>query len=98
MYVSHYLPPALIESDLYLKETTVCPHCRTKKHCGNGIGMVQYKREYFLNVPDVVKTGDIFGGMPKIAAHEILINQKVYQVLTKNRLDRSLLFEPIELV
>ena len=96
--ISHVLPEGLIESSDYLKKTTTCPECGTKKYCKNGCAMLRFKRECFEGAPDIVRSGDYFGGMPGIAAHLILINQKTYQAIIRNKLDRSLLFYPIELV
>lgn len=98
MYISHMLPPAFVESDVYLKQTTICPVCGTKKYCCNGCGKHQYRGERFQNIPDIVKTGDYFGGMSGIADPDILINQKTYQIIVRYKLEKSLIFEPIDLI
>ena len=91
------LENGLIEDESYLKTISVCSKCGTRKYCENGCGPLIMHKEIFENVPDIVKTGDVFGGMPGIACRHILINQKVYRILSDNQLDRSLQFYPIEL-
>ena len=98
MYISHILPPAFVESNVYLKQITICPVCGTKKYCCNGCGKHQYRGEVFQDIPDIVKTGDYFGGMPGFADHHILINQKTYQIIVRHKLEKSLIFEPIDLI
>ena len=91
------LEKGLIERDSYLKRITACSQCHTKKYCLNGCGPLIMCKEVFANVPDIVKTAEIFGGTPGFAARKILINQKVYQIIVDNKLDQSLLFYPIDL-
>ena len=75
----------------------VCESCGTKKYISNGKGMLKYKKEVFENVFDIVKSSELFGS-GKVATNEIFVNQKVYKLLSDNKLDRALCFEPIELV
>ena len=91
------LEKGLIERDSYLKRITACSQCHTKKYCLNGCGPLIMCKEVFANVPDIVKTAEIFGGTPGFAARKILINQKVYQIIVDNKLDQSLVFYPIDL-
>ena len=80
-----------------IREVTSCPVCGIPKYLLSGIGMLSIQKEIFDNKPDVVKTGEIFGS-DHYAARTILVRQKVYQTLLRNKLDRGLVFEPIELV
>jgi hypothetical protein len=53
----------------------------------------------FDNAPDIVKTGDYFGVEGNMSpARKIIISQKTYQTIVKYKLDRSLMFYPIDLV
>ena len=80
-----------------VREVTLCPECGIPKFLLNGIGMLSFRKEIFENQPDVVKTGEIFGS-DHYAARIILVRQKVYQTILRNKLERGLVFEPIELV
>lgn len=91
------LEKGLIEEDSFLKKISVCSKCGTKKYCGNGCGPLIMHKEVFEGAPDMVKTEEVFGGMPGIAGRKILISQKVYRILVDNQLDSSLQFYPVEL-
>lgn len=75
----------------------VCSKCGVPKYHPTGIGMLAFKKEIFDGAPDVVKTAEIFG-WGHAAPTEIIVSQKVYQTIVKNKLERSLVFQPIELV
>lgn len=87
----------LIDDQPHIREMYVCESCGTKKYISNGKGMLKYKKEVFENVFDIVKSSELFGS-GKVATNEIFVNQKVYKLLSDNKLDRALCFEPIELV
>lgn len=92
------LEESLVVSGDFLHSVSVCKKCGTKKYLLNGCAKSKYRKEIFENIPDIVQTGDIFGGMSTIAARNIIISQKVYQTIISNQLERSLLFYPIDLV
>lgn len=92
------LDEGLVEDDRFLKKVTLCPCCGKKKYCQNGKAQAIYRNGIFEDAPDFVKSGDCFGGMPKISAREIIISQKAYRFLADNKLDKGLLFYPITLV
>ena len=80
-----------------IREIAHCPECGITKYVTSGIGMLSFRREIFENQPDIVKSGEYFGS-GHYAARVILIRQKVYETILRNKLDRGLVFEPIELV
>lgn len=96
--ISGLLPGAIVPSETFLKKTAVCPVCGTAKYCQNGCGQLRLRADAFENAPDIVKTEEYFGGMPGIAAREMIVSQKVYRTIVEHKLDRSLLFYPVELV
>ncbi len=79
-----------------IREIAHCPECGIPKYVTSGIGMLSFRREIFENQPDIVKSGEYFGS-GHYAARVILVRQKVYQTILHNKLDRGLVFEPIEL-
>lgn len=87
----------LIEDPETLHDALVCPSCGIKRFHTNGRGMLTFKKESLVDAPAVVKTCEIFG-WGKSSSHQILINRDVYQLLTKNKLDRGLEFKPIRLI
>lgn len=98
LHIPYLLPNAIVPSDTFLKKITVCPVCGIPKYCQNGSGKTQLKAEAFVNAPDIIKTGECFGGMPGIASRKIIISQKVYQTIVEHKLDRGLMFYPVDLV
>lgn len=97
LVVSNILPAGLIEEQSALKKTEICPICGQKRHLNNGRGMDTYRKEIFINAPDIVKTGDIFGAEFN-SIRRIIVSQRVYKILLENKLDKDLGFEPIKLV
>ena len=97
MIIHNRLKPGLITERRSIDDIYVCAECGVPKYHPTGMGMLAFKKEIFEGAPDVVKTAEIFG-WGHAAPTEIIVSQKVYQTITKNRLDRSLVFEPIELV
>ena len=97
MIIHNRLNPGLITERRSIDDIYVCAECGVPKYHPTGMGMLAFKKEIFEGAPDVVKTAEIFG-WGHAAPTEIIVSQKVYQTITKNRLDRSLVFEPIELV
>ena len=87
----------IIEQQMALDDVNCCPCCGIKKYHPTGRGPLQYKQHTFDGAPDAFKTHEVFG-WGKIAPHEIIISQRMYQVLTQNKLDRGLVFTPIEFV
>lgn len=98
MQIPYILPEGMI-IDLKgrIREIFDCPICGRKKFRSNGRGQFVFKKDIFLNAPDFVKSAEWFGGGAS-ASKLILISQKAYQLITVNKLDSSLVFEPIQLI
>ena len=80
-----------------IDEIYVCPKCGKQKFRSNNRGKFVFKKEAFINAPDFVKSAEWFGGGAG-ASKLILVSQKAYRFITENKLDSSLVFEPISLV
>lgn len=98
MKILHRLPEALVKDNAAISRVTLCPVCGREKMLASGGAKMCFSKSIFQNATDIVKSAEIFGGLKGIAANKMIINQKVYQVLKKNKLDRSLAFEPVDLV
>lgn len=97
MQIPGILPEGIVDSSENIREILNCPVCGKRKFRSNGRGQFVFKREIFENAPDFVKSQERFGrGL--IAARLIFISQKAYRFLTENKLDSSLVFEPIKTV
>lgn len=82
-----------------LRSSVVCHKCARRKSLGNEGFLLPFRKQVFESAPDIVKTGDYFGAAGnKAPAREIIINQKVYQTIIRNKLEKNLMFYPIELV
>ena len=97
MIIPTILPEGLVPILPAIDDIYPCEHCGTDKYHPCGRGMKIFKKEIFDNAPDIVKTSEVFGWGCG-AVRLIIISQKMYQFLIKNHLDRSLCFEPVELV
>lgn len=97
MVITDILPPGIRLNGQSIDEVFICAKCGTPKYHPTGIGMHSFQREIFMNAPDIVRSNEVFGwghGADRL----ILINQKVYQLITQNKLDRGLVFAPVLLV
>lgn len=97
MQIPYILRKALETSSDRIKKISNCPICDKRKFLSNGRGKFEFKKEIFLNAPDFVKSAEQFGS-GLIASRLILVSQKAYRFIVENKLDSSLVFEPIDLV
>lgn len=97
MFITDILQPGIVLNGRSIREIHTCPKCGTEKYHPTGIDMLSFRHEIFENAPDVVKTFELFG-WGHSASRLIIVNQKTYQVITQNRLNRGLVFEPIMLL
>ncbi len=100
--ISQLVIPTVLENGFVYTEQGVrefgeCSQCGVVKYVTTGKGMLMFKKNIFENQPDVVLTGDSFGG-GHYSTKIILVKQKVYKAIVKNKLGRALEFEPIMLV
>ena len=97
MVITDILPPGIRLNGQSIDEVFICAKCGTPKYHPTGIGIHSFQREIFMNAPDIARSNEVFGwghGADRL----ILINQKVYQLITHNNLDRGLVFAPVLLV
>ncbi len=87
----------IVEGERNLREVLICPYCGGKRYHCNGIGMDTYRKEAFDGMPDICWSAEYFG-WGKGSDRHILINQSFYQTLIQNHLDRSLEFQPLNLI
>jgi len=79
-----------------IERTYTCPICGFTKYHPKA-GHIRFHKEIFEgNKNDIVKTTDKF--WPIACASLILITHKFYKTITEAKLDRGLIFEPVELV
>ena len=97
MEIPYTLQPGIVPMKPMIENVYICPVCGGVKYHTKGVGILTYKREVFEGAPDFVKSEEIFG-YNLWSAREIFIKQSVYKMLTENKMDRSLVFEPIQLV
>ena len=97
MQISYILPEGGSSPSSGIKGEFVCPVCGRRKWFHNSREQYAFYREAFLNAPDFVKSAERYGAAAN-AVRMILVSQKAYRFLTENKLDSSLVFEPIILV
>lgn len=95
--ISAILDKGLVEEQSPIRNRHICEQCGSVKYTSTGIGMFTFQRHIFDSAPDMVKSYEIFGS-GRSASRLILVRQNVYQLLRKNRLDKDLVFEPVNLV
>lgn len=100
LYICNKTCGGLIVDTDYIRHVSDCPVCGKTKYSAyrENATMMKFKKEALTNAADIVKTHELFGGSPLMAIHHILINQKVYRTIVDNKLDRGLMFYPIELI
>ena len=94
--VEEVLSPGLINQNDTIRETTKCRKCGVVKYALTGRGLV-YKRSVFPSDIDIINSFEVFG-WGHVAPRGIFVNQKFYQTIIQNKLDRDLEFEPIKLI
>ena len=96
MVISGILPNGLVEEQSCIREHYCCPHCGIKKYHPNGRGQYVFRKETFDNAPLISKTSELFG-WESGASRLIIVHQSVYQLIKQNKMENSLVFEPIRL-
>ena len=89
--------PGIVTGGRDIDEVNTCAVCGRTKYHPTGIGMHSFRREALNGMPDIGRTHEEWGwgaGADRI----ILISQQMYRLIVDNRLDRSLVFEPIQLI
>lgn len=94
--VNSILSPGIQDQDNTIREIIKCKKCGIVKYALTGRGLV-YKKSIFQNDVDIVNSFEVFGwghGAPR----GIFVNQKFYQVIVNNGLEKNLEFVPIKLI
>lgn len=89
--------PGVVTGGRDINKIHTCSVCGRTKYQPTGIGMHSFRREALDSMPDICRTHEDWGSGHG-ADRLILISQRMYRLITDNRLDRSLVFEPIQLV
>ena len=94
LFVKNYLGEGLCDSAILKKMT--CPKCGYTKYILKA-GANCFSKEAFEGVrEDIIKSKEKIGGMA--CFNLIIVTHKFYDVITKAKLDRGLVFEPVELI
>ena len=94
LYVETQLPKGVDRQSI--AQVCVCPNCGFEKYITKP-GPVRFKKELFYDLKcDIVRTTDKFG--ERGCDSMILVSKEFYRVVINNKLDRGLIFEPIELI
>jgi len=95
--ITKILPPSMIIQKEDTKEIINCEKCGNKKYIMKGRG-VYCKEKVFADIDvDMVKSSEQFGS-GHICARKIFVSNNFYKVVKENKLDRDLVFEPINLI
>lgn len=95
--IPYILPKGIADVTSRIREIYDCPVCGRRKFRPNGRGQFVFYRSSFANAPDFVKSAEWFGGAAS-ADRLIFVSQKAYRFIVENKLDSSLVFEPIRLI
>ena len=94
IYVKNYLAEGICANSI--KRKIVCPKCNFVKYMSKP-GYNCFHKEIFEDIQvDIVKTTDKFGELGCTSL--ILVTHRFYEVVTNAKLDRGLVFEPVELI
>ena len=91
------LPEGIDTSSNCIENVSNCPVCEKRKYLSNERGQFKFKKDIFLNAPDFVKSAEQFGS-GLTASRLILISHDAYKFIIENKLDSSLVFEPVQLI
>ena len=94
LVITDVLELGLIGDKPSIRQQNRCSLCGKLKTVISGTGPLYFHKEIFEGQKEIVKTGDLFGSMHYVS-RDILIQQRVYQLLKANKLDRGLVFEPV---
>lgn len=94
LYINHILRQGLCMESV--EKVYHCPKCGRNRYLLK-VGRIRYRKEVFKDLrSDIVKSFEQFGEIT--CNRMILISQSFYKFLVRTKIDRGLLFEPIELV
>lgn len=97
MQIPYIMPEGIETSSNCIEKVSNCPACGRKKFLSNERGQFIFKKEALLDAPDFGKSAEQFGS-GLIASRLIIVSHNAYKLIVENKLDSSLVFEPIQLV
>lgn len=97
LVINNILPKGLVFEQSPIREKLICGKCGTIRFHPHARGQFIYYKEAFDNAPDIVQTSEIFG-WGGVNERKTIVSQKIYQLITDNKMDRSLEFQPIKLI
>lgn len=89
--------PDVVTGGRDMDKVYTCAVCSRTKYQPTGIGMHALRRATLEAMPDICRTHEVWGSGHG-ADRLILISQRMYRLMTDNHLERSLVFEPIQLI
>ena len=96
LFIEAETKPGVVTGGRDIDEVCTCAVCGRTKYHPTGIGMHRFRRGALDGMPDVCRTHEEWGwgtGADRL----ILISQRMYRLIVDNRLERSLVFAPIQL-
>lgn len=97
IYVNNILKPGLISQNNNIYTLINCHNCASNKMIETGRGII-FKKEVFMDIEyDIVKSFEVFGD-GHMCARIIFVSKSFYNAVTKNNLDKDLVFEPVMLI
>lgn len=93
--INHTLDKGLIENE-NIEISKICNRCGRKRYLVQKGAIISFNKEIFNNNYDIVQTYEYFGEI--LTGKIILVSNKVYKVIKDNKLDKNLIFEPINLI
>ena len=97
MQIPYIMPEGIETSSNCIEKVSNCPACGRKKFLSNERGQFIFKKEALLDAPDFGKSAEQFGS-GLTASRLILISHDAYKFIIENKLDSSLVFEPVQLI
>ena len=97
LVVRNILPEGLVWEESRVEKILVCDECGRRRYATNGRGQFVFRKETFDNAPDIALSSEIFG-RGGYNQRLLIVSKRVYQMIIKNKMDRSLEFQPIKLV
>ena len=97
LVIANILPEGIVSELSPIKCKNVCDNCGRTRFVQHGRGQFTYHKEIFENVPEIVRSGEVFGE----GGHNerlTFISQRIYRMITESKMDKSLEFQPICLI
>ena len=97
LFVETETKPGVVTGGRAIEKVHTCAVCGRTKYQPTGIGMYSFRRTTLDSMPDICRTHEDWGS-DHAADRLLLISQRMYRLITDHHLERSLVFEPIQLI